>query len=90
MFVLLRVVRSIFGFLFAMQVVQVVEALIWMSKPEAAGVDAGKVVTLLLIKVVVLAIAGAVFFWFRRLINKLHTNKHGTPHPALGSKRWAL
>lgn len=90
MFVLLRTVRGIFGFLFAMQVVQVVEALIWMSKPQAAGADAGSVAALLLIKLVVLAIAGAVFFWLRSLINKLHTKKHGSPHPALGTKRWAL
>lgn len=90
MIFLLRVARAIFGFIFALQVVQLVEALIWMSKPEVAGVDVGKGMALLVIKVAVLAIAGTVFFLLRSLINKLHTTKHGSPHPALGNKRWAL
>lgn len=90
MIFLLRVVRAIFGFIFALQVVQLVEALIWMFKPEVAGVDIGKGMALLLIKIVILAIASAVFFLLRSLINKVHTTKHGSPHPVLGNKRWAL
>lgn len=90
MFAFLRIIRGICGFFFAMQILQLVEAATWLAKPEAAGVDMGKFLALVIVKVVVLVIAGGLFFWLRGLINKLHTKKSGVPHPALAEKRWAL
>lgn len=87
---LLRFIRGICGFVFAIQVIHVIEALAWLAKPEAVGVDMGKSFALLLFKVVFVAVAGFLFFWLRGLINRLHMNKHGTPHPALAKKKWAL
>lgn len=90
MFGLLRFIRGICGFVFALQVIQVIEAVAWLSKPEAGGIDMGKFFALVLIKVIVLGVSGFLFFWLRGVINSLHTKKHGTPHPALAGKKWAL
>lgn len=90
MFGLLRFIRGVCGFVFAMQVIHIIEAVAWLSKPEAVGVDMGKFFALLLVKAIFLAVAGFLFFWLRGLINRLHTKKHGTPHPALAEKKWAL
>lgn len=90
MFGLLRFIRGICGFMFALQVIHVLEAFAWLAKPEVIGVDMGKFFVLLLFKVVFLTIAGFLFFWLRGLINRLHMKKNGTPHPALAEKKWAL
>lgn len=90
MFGLLRLIRGICGFVFALQVIHVIEAAAWLSKPEAVSVDMGKFFALLLVKVIFLAVAGFLFFWLRGLINRLHTKEHGAPHPALANKKWAL
>ena len=90
MFGLLRFIRGICGFVFAIQVIHVIGAFAWLAKPEAVGVDIGKFFALLLFKAIFLAVAGFLFFWLRGLINRLHTKKHGTPHPALAEKKWAL
>jgi hypothetical protein len=90
MFGLFRFIRGICGFVFVLHVVQVIEAFTWLSKPEAVGVDMGKFIALLFVKAIFLAVAGFLFFWLRGLINRLHTKKHGTPHPALAEKKWAL
>lgn len=90
MFGLLRIVRGAVGFLFGLQVIQVVEAMAWMLKPGATDVNMGGSLALLLMKAAFLLIAGVVFFWLRYLINQLHMEKRGVPHPALEKKRWAL
>jgi hypothetical protein len=90
MFGLLRFIRGVCGFVFAIQVIHVIEAAAWLTKPEAVGVDMGKFFALLLVKVIFLAVAGFLFFWLRGFINRLHTKKHGTPHPALAEKKSAL
>jgi hypothetical protein len=36
-----------------------------------------------------MALSGALFFWLRALINRIHAQQHGTPHPAL-AKPWSL
>lgn len=87
---LLRVVRGFCGFVFVLQAVQIIQALGWLSAPETASVDAGKFFALVLFKVIVLAIAAALFFWLRGVINNLHVKKTGAPHPALAEKKWAL
>lgn len=90
MFGLLRLIRAMCGFVFAIQVIHVIEAVAWLSKPEAIGVDMGKFFALLLFKVIFLVAAGLLFFWLRGLINLLHTKKNGRPHPALADKKWAI
>ncbi len=90
MFAALRFVRGVFGLFFALQVLQVIEGLALLFRPEAAGFDTGKIFALMLIKVVFLTAFGVLFFWLRSLINKLHTKRTGSPHPALAEKRWAL
>ncbi len=90
MFGLLRFIRGVCGFVFAIQIIHVIEAVTWLSKPEAVGVDMGKFFALLLVKAIFLAMAGFLFFGLRGFINRLHTKKHGTPHPALAEKKWAL
>ena len=87
---LLRFIRGVCGFVFALQIIHVIEAVVFLSKPEAASIDMGGFFALLLIKVVFLGLGGFLFFWLRGLINRLHTKKHGTPHPALADKNWAL
>jgi len=90
MFGLLRVIRGICGFVFALQVLQIITAVAWLAKPEAASIDMGKFFALLLIKGIILAVTGFLFFWLRGQINRLYARKHGMPHPALAEKKWAL
>ncbi|MFA5572776.1 MAG: hypothetical protein WDA42_06690 [Candidatus Bathyarchaeia archaeon] len=90
LFGLLRFIRGICGFIFALQVIHMVEAATTLLKPEAVSVDMGSFFALLFVKVIFLAVAGFLFFWLRGLINRMHTEKHGTPHPSLAEKKWAL
>ena len=90
MFGLLRFIRGACGFVFALQIIHVIEAIAWLSKSEAVGVDMGKFFALLLVKAIFLAVTGFLFFWLRGLINNLHTKKYGMPHPALAEKKWGL
>lgn len=90
MFGLLRCIRGIFGLVFAFQILHLVGAATLLLNTEANGVDFGKLFVILSIKVIVLAGAGFLFVWLRGLINRLHTKKHGSPHPALVDKKWAL
>jgi len=99
-FGLLRFFRAVCGLVFALQCLQVMAAAAWISKvmepdawiskPEAVDVDMGGFFALLLVKVVILAVSGLMFFWLRRLINRLHIRRHGVPHPALAEKEWVL
>jgi len=86
MFGLLRFIRGFCGFLFAMQIVDLFPVLTWLKQPDAVT---GNMLALVFIKVVAMAIFGAMFFWLRNLINRLFTKRHGIPHPAL-VKQWAL
>ncbi len=89
-FNLLRIIRGICGFVFALQIIHVIGAVALLAKPEAAGMDIGGFFAILLIKIVALGVSGFMFFWLRGIINRLHTRKHGTPHPALAEKKLAL
>lgn len=90
LFNLLRIIRALCGLVFALQIIQIIEAAIWVFTPEAVGVDMGKFFALLLLKIISLGVAGFLFFWLRGFINRLHTKKHDIPHPTLAVKKWAL
>lgn len=89
MFVLLRVVRGICGFVFALQAIHVVEAVAWLLKQGGPSPGVGSVLAVVTIKIIVIVIAGLLFFWLRRIINRLHVKKR-EPHPVLAEKKWAL
>ena len=88
MFGSLRVIRGICGFLFAIQIVHLIEAIPLLLKSEGGSLGAG--LALALIKVIALVVFGFLFFWLRGFINRLHLKKHGVMHPALAGKKWAL
>lgn len=86
MFGLLRLVRGFCGLLFGMQIVGLFPVLTWLQQPDAV---AGGMMAHVFIKVVFLFVFGALFVGLRNLINRLHTKRHGTPHPSL-VRKWAL
>jgi hypothetical protein len=81
---LLRIIRGLFGILFGMQILHLLPVITWIN----GGVTGGMVAVAML-KVLLLLLFGALFFGLRALINWLHAQKHGCPHPAL-VKTWAL
>lgn len=87
MFGLLRLIRGICGFVFAIQITGLLPILTWLQQPDAVT---GGLWAQVLIKVLALALFGWLFFWLRNIINRLHTKKHGVAHPALAEKKWAL
>ena len=87
MMVFLRVIRGFIGFLFVLQIFGVVIILTWLQQPNAVT---GYVFGQLLFRVVVLLLFGGLFFGLRSVINRLHSKKHGVPHPVLAERRWAL
>ena len=91
MFVILRVIRAIFGVIFALNLLHLVEAALnLVMKFDAVNVDIGKYFALMLIKVIALAVGYFGFIKLRSLINSLYEKKHGVPHPTLGEKKWNL
>lgn len=90
MFALLRFVRGFIGLVFAFQVVHVIEAIALLLKPESSGAVTGAFLAIFLLKGVILLVSGLVFLWLRGLINRLHVNRHGVPHPSLAASKWAL
>lgn len=87
MYTALRIVRGIIGFVFGVQIIGLFPIITWLQDTSAIT---GNMIAVLVLKVVLGVLCGVVFFWMRRLINKLHTKKHGVPHPALAEKRFAL
>lgn len=87
MFGLLRFIRGFCGFLFALQIIGLLPVLTWLQQPDAIT---GGMWAQVLIKAIALVLFGWLFFWLRGVINRLHTKKHGAPHPALTEKKWAL
>lgn len=88
MYIVLRVIRAIFGVLFASQVLQVFEAISLIVEPGSA--DVGKIYAIILVKTVVMLLSLAAFFGLRNLINWVHIKRKGAPHPALATKKWSL
>ena len=77
MFFTLRLVRGVFGVVFAFQIIHVTQALLLLATNfEAVSVDIGKYFALLLIKTVVLAFTGFMFFWLRKVINNQYEKKY--------------
>ena len=87
MFGLLRIIRGFCGFLFVMQFLGLLPVFSWPLHPSSVtgGMLAG-----VLIKLLAIALLGWLFLWLRRIINRLHTKKHGVPHPSLAKNIWAL
>lgn len=85
-FLFLRLFRGIVGFIFGWQVIGLLPVLTWVSNPSAIT---GNMVAMVVLKVVVMIIAGGVFFGVRKYIHWLHKHWYGIPHPAL-SKAMAL
>ncbi len=91
MFIFLRIVRAIFGVVFASEVIYIFEAIVTLIMNSGnSTVDSGKFFAVLLSKLVVLVGSGFAFFYLRKLINALHEKKHGEPHPSLATKKWNL
>lgn len=84
---LLRVMRGIVGFFVVLQIFGVVIILTWLQQPN---LPTGYVLGQFIFRIVVLLMFGGLFFGLRSIINRLHTKKHGVPHPTLAEKRWAL
>ena len=80
LFLLLRLVRVLVGILGLWQVVGILPALKWLSNVSA--VDGG-MIAFLFLKILIMALAGAVFYGLRRFINWLHHRWYGVPHPSL-------
>ncbi len=85
-FVLLRLIRGIVGFIFGWQVIGLFSVLTWFSNPSAIT---GYMVAMVVLKIVIMVVTGAVFFGLRKYIHWLHKRWYGVPHPAL-SKALAL
>lgn len=86
MFGLLRFIRGFFGFIAAWQVLGLLPVLSWLQDLSAVN---GNMMAILVMKLLFMAMSFGAFFDLRFLINKLHTKRHGTQHPAL-VKAWAL
>jgi len=65
---MLRLIRGAAGVLFITQIVQAAPALTWLSAPDAVS---DKWIAFLALKVIICALAGAVFFVSKPFINKL-------------------
>jgi hypothetical protein len=87
MFTTLRLLRAAIGFIFVIQVFGLLPACSWISSPEQIT---GGMWFMVVAKVVLATIFGLGFFGLRHAINKLHTKRHGEPHPSLKSGKWAL
>ena len=79
-FILLRLFRGIVGFIFGWQVIGLFPVLTWFSNPSAIT---GNMVAMVVLKVVIMVVTGAIFLGLRKYIHWLHNRWHGIPHPAL-------
>ncbi len=69
----LRIVRAIFGVVFASEFIYIIEAIVTLIMNSGdSTVDSGKFFAVLLSKLVVLVGSGFAFFYLRKLINDLH------------------
>jgi bacteriorhodopsin len=91
MFILLRIIRSLFGVIFASKILQALVEL-WkiIDRSGEADIDPGKYIAFLLLDVIIIAVSGFIFSWLRKIINQLHEKRFGEPHPKLCDKKWNL
>lgn len=83
----LRVIRGIFGLVFAMQIFGILPSLGWLGQPDEVT---NEMMGFFIIKLVTLVISGLIFHWLRSLINNLYAKKLGSQFPALISSPWKL
>ena len=88
MFILLRIIRSLFGVIFASKIIQAfVELWKIIGRSSEVDIDPGKYTAFLLLDVIIIAVSGFIFSWLRKIINQLHERKFGMPHPKLCDKK---
>lgn len=86
MYIALRIVRGLYAFIFASQVLGLLPVFSWLQDPSAITVQ---MFVVLLVKILALILFGALFFGLRKFINWLHMRRHAQQHPAL-IKAWSL
>ena len=91
MIVLLRIIRGVIGFLFAIALLGVIDALVAFIRffINQQGFEAGVVIVIFLTKLVFSIILGLIFFGMRLLINKIYIRKTKQNIPIL-QKKWSL
>ena len=85
-YIVLRVVRALIGFIAGWQIFGLLPVIGWLSNLNATT---GGMWAIVFVKAIILLIFGAMFFWLRTIINKLHSKKHGKPHPTMHTQ-WTL
>lgn len=86
MYLSLRIVRGLVGFIAVWQVLSLLPVITWMANPETIT---SSMVLVVAVKAILLVASGASYLWLRDLINKLHTSKPGANRPLLHSQ-WSL
>lgn len=86
MIILLRFIRGGCGFIFGLLVISAASSVVSFALQPGST----KVAATFFFALIPLLLFRALFFALRRLINYLHTKKHGVPHPALAKSNWAL
>jgi hypothetical protein len=85
----LRIVRGIFGLIGAVQLIGLLPALSWFSRDAIYHPDFMHGVALFFGKFVIASICIGLFFFMRKLINRIHAEKTGSTAIFLLSK-WQL
>jgi hypothetical protein len=91
MFIFLRIIRAIFGVVFASELLNLALAIsTYFTDFDSATLELGNFFGFVVIKLALIIASCIIFFYLRKLINKLHEDKHGKAHPALAEKKWNL
>lgn len=94
MFTVLRIIRGLFGLIFAYQLIGIVSAPIAamtsIANNPVLAVNWTELLGWLIVKLLAASLFGGLFFGMRWMIQRLHTRLHGAPLPALATKWWAL
>jgi uncharacterized membrane protein len=86
---ILRVIRGIFGLIFAEKVSELILGLLQIFKTANDSSNYGGIFAVMLVGTIIAVIFGYLFFGLRTFINWLHTKNYGVPHPSL-VKKWSL
>lgn len=94
MFIVLRIIRGLFGLIFAYQLFGITGAPIAAMNAVANNPDLvinwTELLGWLIVKILTAFLFGGFFFGMRWIIQRLHTKLRGKPLPALVEKWWAL
>jgi hypothetical protein len=85
MYLGLRIVRGIVGFIAVWQVLSLLPVVTWLASP---GTITSAMVLVVSVKAILLVLFAVTYFVMKDVINKLHARK-GSPHPVLHSQ-WSL